>query len=162
LVLEIILKIGGYKMSGKVMNKMMGFLGLDEEIEDEVETSEGAEEFVEDSEVEPLISKRGSKVVSIKTATSAKVLIVKPSTYEEAAEICDELKNRKIVVVNTTKLENRIAQRLLDFVSGASYALGGSLEEVESGIYVVTPSNIEVSNELKNELNSKGIFNWTK
>ncbi|MDF2883442.1 MAG: sepF [Clostridiaceae bacterium] len=149
-------------MSGKVMNKMMGFLGLDEEIEDEVETSEGAEEFVEDSEVEPLISKRGSKVVSIKTATSAKVLIVKPSTYEEAAEICDELKNRKIVVVNTTKLENRIAQRLLDFVSGASYALGGSLEEVESGIYVVTPSNIEVSNELKNELNSKGIFNWTK
>lgn len=149
-------------MSGKVMNKMMGFLGLDEEIEDEVETSESAEEFVEDSEVEPLISKRGNKVVSIKTATSAKVLIVKPSTYEEAAEICDELKNRKIVVVNTTKLENRIAQRLLDFVSGASYALGGSLEEVESGIYVVTPSNIEVSNELKNELNSKGIFNWTK
>lgn len=149
-------------MSGKVMNKMMGFLGLDEEIEDEVETSESEEEFVEDSEVEPLISKRGNKVVSIKTATSAKVLIVKPSTYEEAAEICDELKNRKIVVVNTTKLENRIAQRLLDFVSGASYALGGSLEEVESGIYVVTPSNIEVSNELKNELNSKGIFNWTK
>lgn len=149
-------------MSGKVMNKMMGFLGLDEEIEDEAETSESAEEFVEDSEVEPLISKRGNKVVSIKTATSAKVLIVKPSTYEEAAEICDELKNRKIVVVNTTKLENRIAQRLLDFVSGASYALGGSLEEVESGIYVVTPSNIEVSNELKNELNSKGIFNWTK
>lgn len=149
-------------MSGKVMNKMMGFLGLDEEIDDEAETSEEAEEFAEDSEVEPLISKRGSKVVSIKTAASAKVLIVKPSTYEEAAEICDELKNRKIVVVNTTKLENRIAQRLLDFVSGASYALGGSLEEVESGIYVITPSNIEVSNELKNELNSKGIFNWTK
>lgn len=149
-------------MAGKVMNKMMGFLGLDEEIEDEIEVSEGGEEFIEDSEVEPLISKRGSKVVSIKTASSAKVLIVKPSTYEEAAEICDELRNRKIVVVNTTKLENRIAQRLLDFVSGASYALSGSLEEVESGIYVVTPSNIEVSNELKNELNSKGIFNWTK
>ncbi|QAT40016.1 cell division protein SepF [Clostridium sp. JN-9] len=149
-------------MAGKVMNKMMGFLGLDEEIDDEEEASENEEEFAEDSDMGPVISKRGNKVVSINTAASAKVLIVKPSTYEEAAEICDELKNRKIVVVNTTKLENKIAQRLLDFISGASYALAGSLEEVENGIYVLSPSNIEVSNELKNELNTKGIFNWTK
>lgn len=153
-------------MSAKFTNKVMNFLGLDEEMEDEItdENEENAEE--EAPEVESVFSKKNNnnnnKLVSIKTAVSAKVLIVKPGNYEEAADICEELKNRKIIVVNTSKLESKIAQRLLDFISGACYALGGLLEEVERGIYIVTPSNIEVSNDLKNELTNKGIFNWTK
>lgn len=152
-------------MAGKVITKMMGFLGLEDELEDDIEVSEEKEEKKAVngiSEVEPVFSssKRQNKVVSIHTTIAAKVKIVKPTTYEEAADICDELKNRKIVVINTTGLEPRIGQRLLDFMGGASYALGGDLEEVERGVYILSPATVEVSNDLKGELSGKGIFNW--
>lgn len=151
-------------MAGKMLNKMMSFLGLEDDLEDEIEETEvdGNRKVVNEfTEVEPIInSKKQNKVVSIHTTISAKIKIVKPATYEEAADICDELKNRKIVVINTTGLENRIAQRLLDFMGGSSYSLGGSLEEIEKGVYILSPSCVEVSNDLKSELSGKGLFNW--
>ncbi|AKA70234.1 cell division protein SepF [Clostridium scatologenes] len=155
-------------MSGKVMSKVMGFLGLEDDLEEEIEETEERRQAkaVNDTtaSVEPIISnsKRQNKVVSIHTTIAAKVKIVKPTTYEEAADICDELKNRKIIVINTTGLEQRIAQRLLDFMGGASYALGGDLEEVERGVYLLSPATVEVSNDFKSELSSKGIFGWNK
>ncbi|NFJ56140.1 DUF552 domain-containing protein, partial [Clostridium botulinum] len=112
-------------MSGKILDKMAGLLGLEDDLEEDLEE---VEEETAEEEVTPLISsntKRNNKVVSIHTAVSAKVKIIKPCSYEEAVDICDELKNRKIIIVNTTDLETKIAQRLLDFMGGASYALGG-------------------------------------
>lgn len=154
-------------MAGKVINKVMGFLGLEDDLEEDIEETEEVrrEKAVNDTaQVEPIISssKRQNKVVSIHTTIAAKVKIVKPTTYEEAADICDELKNRKIVVINTTGLELRVAQRLLDFMGGASYALGGDLEEVEKGVYLLSPATVEVSNDFKSELSNKGIFGWNK
>ncbi|MEY7998671.1 cell division protein SepF [Clostridium sp. Mt-5] len=151
-------------MANKMINKMMGFLGLEDDLEEDIEEidQEQGRKTVNDFEgVDPIVnSKRQNKVVSIHTTISAKVKIVKPTTYEEAADICDELKNRKIIVINTTGLETRIAQRLLDFMGGASYALGGDLEEIEKGVYILSPSSVEVSSDLKNELSGKGIFGW--
>lgn len=153
-------------MSGKMMNKVMGFLGLEEEVDfDEREEREEIALDSEESEVESIFTsnkKQNNKVVNIHTAASAKVVIIKPNDYDEAANICDNLKNRKIVVVNTTSLESKVAQRLLDFIGGACYALSGELQQVEKGVYILSPSNVEVSNDLKNELTSKGILNWTK
>ncbi|MFL0195526.1 cell division protein SepF [Clostridium sp. WILCCON 0269] len=149
-------------MAGKMINKMMGFLGLEDDLEEDIEEVEEEKDRKSDfPEVETIMnSKRQNKVVSIHTTISAKVRIVKPTTYEEAADICDELKNRKIIVINTTGLENRIAQRLLDFMGGASYALGGDLEEIEKGVYILSPASVEVSSDLKNELSGKKIFGW--
>ncbi|ERI91295.1 hypothetical protein HMPREF1982_03254 [Clostridiales bacterium oral taxon 876 str. F0540] len=153
-------------MSGKMMNKVMGFLGLEEDVDfDENEEREEVAADVEENEVESIFTtnrKQSNKVVNIHTAASAKVVIIKPNDYDEAANICDNLKNRKIVVVNTTSLESKVAQRLLDFIGGACYALSGELQQVEKGVYILSPSNVEVSNDLKNELTSKGILNWTK
>lgn len=151
-------------MGGKVLNKMMGFLGLEDEYEDleEVNNSFEKEEVVE---VDPPISssrKKDSKVVNIHTAAATRVMIIKPTNFEEATDICDDLKNRKIVVVNTSGLESKVAQRMLDFMGGASYALGAELQEVDRGIYILSPSNVEVTNELKSELSNKGLFSWTK
>lgn len=148
-------------MSGKVLGKVMNFLGLEDDYE--IEDNELEEKLEETEEVESIMpTKRQGKVVNIHTAVSAKIVIVKPSDYEEAINICDNLKNRKIVVVNTSMIEAKIAQRLLDFIGGASYALGGELQEVERGVYILTPSNVEVTNELKNALSSRGILNWNK
>ena len=111
----------------------------------------------------PRIKRHDSdKVVNIHTSSATKVTITKPVDYEEATEICEALKNRRIVLVNTTVLELKIAQRLLDFISGSCYALGGELQQIEKGVYLLSPSNVEVTNELKNELSSKALFNWSK
>lgn len=153
-------------MAGKIVNKVMDFLGLEEEV-DEIEEIDNETADKNDEEIENIFSstnpkKQKGKVVSIHTASSTKILIVKPTDYDEAIEICDNLKNRKILVINMTSLESKIAQRLLDFMAGASYALGGSLEEIEKGVYIISPSNVEISNELKNELSTKGLLNWNR
>lgn len=153
-------------MAGKIMGKFMSFLGLEEEI-DEIEEIDDENQEENQEEIDNIFNSSSArnqkgKVVSIHTAASSKILIVKPNDYDEALEICDNLKERKIIVVNMTSLEAKIAQRLLDFMAGSSYALGGSLEEIEKGVYVISPSNIEVTNELKNELSSKGLLNWSK
>lgn len=149
-------------MSGKVLNKMMGFLGLEDDFDDEVDESAATNEYNDAETTQLSNSKKKSNVVSIHTTISAKVKILKPTCFEEAADICDDVKNRKIVVINTTSLEQRVAQRLLDFLGGASYALSGNLEEIEKGVYLVSPSNVEVNNDLKSELSTKGLFSWNK
>lgn len=148
-------------MSGKVLNKMMGFLGLEDDFEDEMDENAVASDYNE-AEAPHMSSKKKTNVVSIHTTISAKVKIVKPTCFEEAADICDDVKNRKIVVINTTSLEQKVAQRLLDFLGGASYALSGNLEEIEKGVYLISPSNVEVNNDLKSELSSRGLFSWNK
>ena len=153
--------------NSSVMTKVKSFLGFGEyEDYDEYDEYEDVENQEEEEEVgiEPVIqgNKKNGKVVNIHSAASPKVTVVKPLAYEEATEISDALKSRRIVVVNTTALENRIAQRLLDFISGSCYALGGELQEIKRGVYLLAPSNVEVSNELKSELSSKAMFNWSK
>lgn len=148
----------------KILSKVKSLLGFEdyEEYED-YEDEEYENEMREDEEIEPVITnKKNSKVVNIHTSSNTKVTITKPVDYEEATEICEALKNRRIVLVNTTVLELKIAQRLLDFISGSCYALGGELQQIEKGVYILSPSNVEVTNELKNELSSKAVFNWSK
>jgi cell division inhibitor SepF len=150
-------------MAGKVINKMMGFLGLDDDFEDDdFEEQDIAEERNAEAEQKVSNFRKKPNVVSIHTTISAKVKIVKPTDYEEAADICDDVKNRNIVVINTTSLEQRTAQRLLDFLGGSSYALGGTLEEIDKGVFLISPSNVEVSSDLKSELSTKGLFTWNK
>lgn len=105
-----------------------------------------------------------NKVVNLHSgANVAKMTIIKPVAYEEVLGICDDLKNRKIVIVNATILEPKVAQRTVDFLCGASYALDAEFQEVEKSIYILAPSNVEVTNELKKEIQTKSsLFSWAK
>lgn len=149
-----------------MLGKVKSFLGFGEygDEYDEYSDFDELENEEEEEEIEPVLqnNKRNNKVVNIHTSSSTKVTITKPVAYEEATEISDALKSRRIVLVNTSALEIRIAQRLLDFISGTCYALGGELQEIEKGVYILSPSNVEVTNELKNELSSKAVFNWSR
>lgn len=152
-----------------MFDKMKDFLGFSDEYDEIEEIDEEDSAQMEDISNRfdytnaPLSStKQNSKVLSIHSSQSTKIVIIKPTNYNEAVEICDNLKNRKVCLINMSNIESSIAQRLLDFIAGASYALDGVLEQVNTGVYVLSPSNIEVSNELKTELKSKGILNWNK
>lgn len=153
---------------GNVLEKVKKILVGDDEFDDDFEGYEDEEmqDEMEEEIIEPVIpgkkNSTNNKVVNIHTSASAKIIISKPMVYDDAMEICDSLKNRKIVVINTSAIENKIAQRLLDFVSGSCYALGGELQEISKGVYLLSPSNVEVTSELKNELSSKALFNFIK
>ncbi|WP_026881287.1 cell division protein SepF [Clostridium akagii] len=149
----------------KMLNKVMGILGLDdgniEDYDDEIKEKNYDEEYEEEID-EPIVNRKNNKVVNIHTNSTMRVVISRPKDYDEATSICDELKNRKLVVVNVSDLEPKTAQRLLDFMGGASYVLNGELQEVEKNVYILSPSNVEVTNDLKTEISGKSMFAWTK
>jgi len=149
---------------GNMFGKFREIIGMGDyddefdEIEDSMEEEVGIQE-----DIEPILSKqKGNKVVNIHSASTAKVMVTKPNDYDDAREIADAIKARKIVLVNATTLETKVAQRLVDFISGSCYVLGATLQEIENRVYLLSPSNVEVTNELKNELSSKALFNWNK
>ncbi|WP_291572777.1 cell division protein SepF [Clostridium sp. UBA4548] len=156
-------------MENKFMKGLGRIIGFDEEdYEDEevLEKEEGQDETEDTNEleIEPFMAnmKKQSKIVNIHTASTAKVVISKPMNYDEGTAIVDNLKNRRIVIVNVTGVEQKVGHKILDFLIGAIYALEGGLQQVEKGVFILTPSNVEVTSELKNELTNKGIFSWSK
>lgn len=81
--------------------------------------------------------------------TQSEMLIVEPKGFEEALEIVCSLRERKAVIVNLSALEPEPAQRLIDFVAGATHALDGHQERIGDGIFLFSPSNVVI-----NSLNS--------
>lgn len=73
-----------------------------------------------------------------------KMIVYHPVSYEDTQIIIDNLKNRKPVIVNMEDLEVECAQRILDFLSGAIYALSGTMCKISRGIFVVAPNNYDV------------------
>ena len=84
---------------------------------------------------------------SLPTAAQQKVIIYCPIGYEDTKSIIDNFKSRKPVIVNMAEMAEsdvQTAQRIIDCIAGAIYALGGTLKKVETGIYLMAPINCEV------------------
>lgn len=89
---------------------------------------------------------------------SAKVHVVIPSRFADAQEIGDLIKQSSPVIVNLQASERDLARRMIDFCSGLTYALGGSMEKVAEQVFLLTPSNVEVSAEERMRLQERGLF----
>ena len=74
-----------------------------------------------------------------------KMVIFKPSSYDETESVIDSLKANKPIVINLDEINPQVAQRILDFISGAVYAVNGDIRRAARNIFVVAPSNIEIS-----------------
>ena len=88
---------------------------------------------------------RRSNVTSIHAATTARIMIEKPQDFEGARKIVDHLKTRRPVVINIESKDVTEAQRLVDFISGAVYAVDGHIQKVARGIFVLAPNNVDIS-----------------
>lgn len=73
-----------------------------------------------------------------------KMIVFKPISYEDSQAIVDNLRARKPVIVNMMDLERECAQRVLDFMAGAVYALNGTIRKISYGIFVIVPSNVSL------------------
>ena len=85
------------------------------------------------------------------SSNAMKMLVYQPMSYEDTQSIIDNLKMKKPIIVNLELLEVDIAQRVLDFMSGAVYALNGSIHKVSKGIFVLAPINVDISGNIPEE-----------
>ena len=80
------------------------------------------------------------------------VTMIKPTSMDDSSEICDYLLQGKAVVLNMEGLHMEIAQRIIDFTSGAAYSLDGNLQKISNYIFIATPPNVELSGDFQNIL----------
>ena len=91
-------------------------------------------------------------------STAARVHVVEPRGFNDAQEVGDRLKANQPVILNLQGLDRDLQRRLIDFSSGLAYALGGSMSRVADQVFLLTPSNVEVSQEEKERLQARGLF----
>ncbi|KMK77132.1 cell division protein SepF [Alkalihalobacillus pseudalcaliphilus] len=89
----------------------------------------------------------GQNVVSLQSIqkSASKVILFEPRTYDEAQDIADHLKNRKAVIINLQRISHEQAKRIVDFLSGTVYAIGGDIQKLGGNIFLCTPDNVDVS-----------------
>ena len=138
------------------MNKMLKWIGISDEDEDEDEFFTDEQEEMD----EPVIptGKRG-KVVNIHATTQLKVVVIQLQSFDDARDIADHLKSRKPVVINLEQLDKDVSRRVVDFLSGAVYGVDGNIQKVANGIFLIAPYNVSIMGDFQDEL-KKG-FPWT-
>jgi cell division inhibitor SepF len=101
----------------------------------------------------------GSKVVNIHTTTQLTVAVVKPTSFDAAAEIADHLREKRPVVLNLEEADKTTSHRLTDFLGGVAYALDGKIQSVARYTYFITPYNVDILKDtLLDELENNKIY----
>lgn len=99
-----------------------------------------------------------NKVVNINATTKLAVVLVKPDRFESAAEIADNLKDKRSVVLNLEQTNKDVARRLVDFLSGVAYANEGKIKKIANSTYIITPYNVDILGDLIDELENNGLY----
>ena len=159
-------------MSGALMNKVWDLFGMDRAEEEDYENEdvydyEDEEEEQEERGFFGRKNRENNKVVNMPqaqtNANAIKMVISQPTSFEQSDEICSFLKERKSVIVNLEYVNKDVARRIVDFISGGVYALDGYIQKVSNSIFLVAPSNYEITNEMaREEMKNKLSVSWLK
>ena len=152
-------------MSGTIMNKIWGAFGMDAEENEEKDYEEVNEEVEEEENKENKLwgRRNNNKVVSLPQTQQIKMVISQPTTFEQAEDICDVLKDKQSVIVNLEYVNKDVARRIIDVVSGAVHALDGHIQKVSNSIFLIAPFNYEITNEMaREEIKNKLSVSWLK
>ncbi|MCI8661556.1 MAG: cell division protein SepF [Lachnospiraceae bacterium] len=118
-------------------------------------TFSNSREDMDEEEDEPrprFFNRTSSKVVPMKR--TMEVSMIKPTSIEDARDICDFLLDGKAVVLNMEGIHTEVAQRIIDFTSGATYSMNGNLQKISSYIFIATPESVELSGDFQDLLGS--------
>lgn len=152
-------------MGNNFVNKMWKILGVEDENgydEDEFDVMDTSNEDRDFSA--PITSNnKKNKVVGMPGVQQVKVIISQPNSFEQSEEICEHLKEKKSIIVNLEYVNKDVARRIIDFISGAVYALDGNIQKISNSIFLVAPYNYEITNEvLKDDIKNKVAVSWIK
>ena len=109
---------------------------------------------------EPTRSRRGgaTRLRSVDTGPPAKVHLVVPRSFNDAQQIADRFKAQVPVIINLQGADTDLSKRLIDFSSGLTYALDGSMQRVADKVFLLTPRNVELSAEERAKALERGGF----
>ncbi len=139
-----------------LFDKIKGAMGTDDLDYREYDDDELFGDEVEadqDYDTDTADRRTAGTTTAIGNNSSIEVKVVKPKEYDDSVtRIADHLLNRRTVVLNLEKTNKEDARRLIDFLSGVSYSINGSLKRVANNTFVITPNNVQVSgDQLKTE-----------
>ncbi len=103
-------------------------------------------------------ARSGNKVVNINATTQLSVVLVKPEKFENAVDIADHLREKRTVVLNLEQTNKDVARRLVDFLSGVTYAQDGKIKKVANSTFIITPYNVDILGDLIDELENNGLY----
>ena len=128
----------------------MGFLNNIFKKDDDIfENNVSGDEYYEISVEESLNENDGNN----------KMILLEPRAYSESQQIADHLKARNTVVVNLKRVTSEQAKRIIDFLAGTIYAIGGDLQKIGGGIFLCTPNNVNIQGKITDDKDGKDIHN---
>ncbi len=161
-----------------ILDKFLSFMKLDDEEEYEDDLFGEEEEFEErkppkkpfkkprkflfgdddDDEIEeePFVDRNNVTPIRppVRRGAGMEVCVIKPIKVDDAREISETLLSGRTVILNLEGLDLEIAQRIIDFTSGATFAINGNLQKISNYIFLVTPTNVDISGDLQDLLNT--------
>ncbi len=99
----------------------------------------------------------GSKVTPMRQYNkkpAMEVCVIKPTVVDDTREIADTLLEGSTIILNLEGLDLEVAQRIIDFTAGSTYTINGKLQKISNFIFLVTPTNVDISGDLQDLLNS--------
>lgn len=96
-------------------------------------------------------AKPAEKRFSVANTSAFRLVLIEPKSFEECPKLVDCLKGRRPVIINLEKLETEVARKIFDFMSGATYALGGNVQKVANNIFIFAPENVDIAATQSNE-----------
>jgi cell division inhibitor SepF len=150
-----------------VWKKTLNYLGLvedDEEFVDDIPDAEPAPvRRMKPQAVREVSSETEGVVRTIASpravAASSAIYKSEPKRFNEAREVADRFKEGTAVIMNLQSTDDTIARRLVDFASGLVYGLDGKIELVANRVYLLTPANVEVSEEERERIAGGAFYN---
>lgn len=105
---------------------------------------------------DPAERPRTAVVRPLQPISSAKPHVVAPTSFNQAQEVADKLKVNQPVIINLQNVDRDLSRRIIDFASGLCYGIGGQMERVANQVFLLTPTNVEVSVEERRRLQEHG------
>lgn len=105
---------------------------------------------------DPAERPRTAVVRPLQPVSSAKPHVVAPTSFNQAQEVADKLKVNQPVIVNLQNVDRDLSRRIIDFASGLCYGIGAQMERVANQVFLLAPSNVEVSAEERRRLQEHG------
>lgn len=148
------------------LDRVLQFMGIQEESDESPEEARSQPEptvpQVQRSQGAVSGDRRKGRLVSIpgpnRGHSQLKVAVMHPRDYEEVEQIADHLKERQPVIISLENLDKSVSRRIVDFVSGATYALDGAIHRIGEGIFLIAPINVAIDAELARSWHEEELF----
>lgn len=144
-----------------IWKKFLYYLGFEDDGEDlhmQNEYLESNDDFERQNVRKLKRSEFGKPIIQAVHQPMGKVHVIDPKSFNDAEQIGDKFKANIPVIMNLQQIDKDLSKRLVDFASGLTFGLGGAMQRVADKVFLLTPSNVEVSAEEKRRLQERGLF----